>query len=188
MAGTFHIQLFIRFAGLMRTLAVSLLLFLMAVRSDAQEYLAGVRGGYSFLDTSHFFVQTEAFAGANLPWDWNLLGSGFWLKPRVEISAGVLNNQDQEAFIGTAGPVLELRKGKFPVTLVGGVSPTFLSRHRFPSRDLGGRFEFTDHIGLDWYVTQSVTLGWQYHHMSNAGIYQKNPGLNLQMLSVSYRF
>ena len=57
-----------------------------------------------------------------------------------------------------------------------------------PDSDLGGWFEFTDHVGLNWHITKQFTVGWRYQHMSNAGIYARNPGLNLQMLSVSYSF
>jgi hypothetical protein len=41
---------------------------------------------------------------------------------------------------------------------------------------------------LDWHITKDFTVGWRYQHMSNAGIYKHNPGLNLMMLSASYSF
>jgi lipid A 3-O-deacylase len=78
--------------------------------------------------------------------------------------------------------------GKLPVTLEGGISLTALSRFEFPDRDLGGWFEFTDHAGLNWHINKQFTVGWRYQHMSNAGFYKRNPGLNLQMLSASYTF
>ena len=38
------------------------------------------------------------------------------------------------------------------------------------------------------HITKHFTLGWRFQHMSNAGIYKANPGLNQQMLSTSYSF
>jgi hypothetical protein len=86
------------------------------------------------------------------------------------------------------GLVIELHKGKCPMTLDFGASPTILSRYDFSQRDLGGRFQFTDNLGLDWHISNYFTVGWRFQHMSNAGIYKRNPGLNLQMLSASYKF
>ena len=163
------------------------LLFSMEKYVGAQDYLVGARGGSSFETDAGYFRQGEIFAARNLPWHWD----PFWglnLKPRVEVSAGCLSGGQQDGFVGTLGPVIEVQEKKFPVVLVGGVSPTFLSRYNFSERDLGGRFEFTDHIGLDWHVTKCFTVGWRFQHMSNASIYKHNPGLNLQMLSSSYSF
>jgi lipid A 3-O-deacylase len=153
----------------------------------AQDYLVGLRAGSSFESDAGDFQQVDVSRSRYLPWLWG--SRDRWnLKPRWEVSAGWLDDRGRQGFVGTTGPVLELRAGKFPVTLEGGVSLTALSRYESPDRDLGGRFQFTDHVGLDWHITKRFTLGWRYQHTSNAGIYSRNPGLNLQMLSVSYTF
>jgi|HubBroStandDraft_2_1064218.scaffolds.fasta_scaffold371398_1 lipid A 3-O-deacylase len=170
-----------------RIITLLLLLLSMACDVGAQDYLVGVRGGSSFEGNAGYFRQADIFAGGNLPWQWDSY-FGLSFKPRVEASAGCLSGGSKDGFVGTLGPVIELREGEFPVTLEGGVSPTLLSRYNFSERNLGGRFEFTDHLGLDWRITKYFTAGWRYQHMSNAGIYKHNPGLNLQMLSASYRF
>jgi hypothetical protein len=164
-----------------------LLLFSVAGYARAQDYLVGVRAGSSFQSNAGYFREAEVYADRNLPWQWNSY-FGLSFKPRVEASAGWLSGGSKDGFVGTLGPVIELREGKFPVTLDGGASPTVLSRYKFNEKDIGGRFEFTDHVGLDWHLTKCFTVGWQYQHMSNAGIYKHNPGLNLQMLSASYGF
>jgi lipid A 3-O-deacylase len=170
-----------------RSVVASLLVISFAARGQAQDYLVGARGGISFENDACCFRQAEAFAGIDLPWQWNA-SFGLALKPRVEMSGGCLNYEDENGFVGTLGPVIELGYRKFPVTLEGGISPTFLSKYNFALRDLGGRFQFTDHIGLDWHITKNFTVGWRFQHMSNAGIYHHNPGLNLQMLSIGYNF
>ena len=170
-----------------KTVTVAALIIISACRIQAQQYIAGVRGGASFGKNPGNFQEADVFTGMYLPWLWGSQ-NGLNLKPRVEVSAGWLNNEGDSAFVGTLGPAVELREGKFPVTLDGGVSLSALSRSDFPERNLGGWFEFTDHIGLNWHVTESITLGLRYQHMSNAGFYRHNPGLNLLMLSFGYRF
>lgn len=156
-------------------------------RAKAQNYLIGVRGGTSFECDAGRFQQGDVFGAKYLPWLWGW-GNGLNLKPRWDASAGWLNNEGREAFVGTTGPALELRVGKFPVTLEAGAAFTALSRSQFPDRDLGGWFQFTEGVGLDWHFTKRCALGWRFQHMSNASIYRQNPGLNLQMLSFSYSF
>jgi len=165
----------------------SFFLFLSACRGETQDYLVGVRGGASFEGDAGNFQQVDVYAGRYLPWLWGFQ-NGLNFKPRVEASAGWLHSEGDNGFVGTAGPVIELRIKKFPVTLEGGVSLTALSRSSFPERNLGGWFEFTDHACINWHVTDQFTVGWRFQHMSNAGIYQKNPGLNLMMLSANYSF
>jgi Lipid A 3-O-deacylase (PagL) len=178
----------IREAGLtFRHFAVMLFFLSLAHQSEAQDYLFGVRAGGSFEKDAGDFQQAEAFGGLYLPWLWGSK-TGFNLKPRVEGSAGCLDDRGEAGFVGTLGPVFELRKGGFPLSLEAGVSLTGLSRYDYEDRDLGGRFQFTDHAGLNWHITKKFTLGWRFQHMSNAHIYHCNPGLNQQMLSVSYSF
>jgi lipid A 3-O-deacylase len=81
-----------------------------------------------------------------------------------------------------------LRKGKFPLTLEGGASPTFLSRHDFGEKDFGDNVQFTSHPGVNWDITQHFNVDWRFQHMSNAGLSGHNPGLNLLIMSASYRF
>jgi len=112
----------------------------------------GIRGGTSFEKETGYFRQVDAFAGINLPWRRNSY-SGLYFKPRLEASAGWISGGGGDGFIGTLGPVIELHKGKFPVTLDFGASPTILSRYDFKQRDLGGWFQFSDHcrFGLAHY-------------------------------------
>ena len=174
-----------KYAGL--SLSGFLFLNLSTHQIEAQDYLLGVRGGATFEGDPGDFQQVDVFAARDLPWSWGS-DDGWNLKPRWEVSGGWLHGAGRAGFVGTTGPVLELGEKKFPVTLEGGISLSALSRYNFPDRDVGGWFEFTDHLGLNWHINKQFTVGWRYQHMSNAGIYRHNPGLNLQMLSASYRF
>ena len=165
----------------------SLFLVLFACPTQAQDYVVGVRGGSSFESDAGNFQQVDVFAGRYLPWLWGST-NGVNFKPQVQASAGWLHNNGDSGFVGTLGPDVELRIRKFPITLEGGASLSALSQSDFPERNLGGWFEFTDHIGFNWHINNQFTVGWRFQHMSNAGIYKCNPGLNLQMLSFSYSF
>ncbi len=168
-------------------LAVTIFLFTSACRSEAQNYLVGVRAGSSFEGDAGDFQEVDAYGGIYLPWLWGKK-NGLNFKLRVDGSAGCLNDRGEDGFIGTLGPVAEVHVGKFPVSIEGGVSLAGLSRYNFQDRDLGGWFQFVDHIGLNFRITQHVSLGWRFQHISNASIYRSNPGLNQMMLSATYSF
>ena len=177
---------------LLKTCLLSGLVSFVASRGLAddfgfQDLSVGTRGGLSFNGNTDRFRQIEAFADLNLPWHWNFY-SDWSLQPFADFSAGWLEGEHANAAIGSLGPALELRRGTFPLTLVGGSSPTLLSRHDFGNRDFGDDFQFTSYIGLNWDITRNISLGWRFQHMSNAGISKPNPGLNMQMISLSYRF
>jgi hypothetical protein len=43
-------------------------------------------------------------------------------------------------------------------------------------RDLGGAFEFREGIGADYFLLNGSRLGFSFNHISNAFIYDENPG------------
>ena len=63
--------------------------------------------------------------------------------------------------------------------------------HDIPLPDTS-RFNFTPEIGLglDFFVTPktAITIGYKYHHMSNAGISSRNPGLNSNVIYGGFSF
>lgn len=169
------------------SLTVLLILFCAAPDPRAQDFFAGARGGLSFESDGGRFHQVEIFGGANLPWRWNFY-SNWYLRPGADASGGWLSDSSDSGFIGSIGPFVNLGKGGIPVTLEGGVAPTFLSRHSFSSRNFGGNVQFTSYIGLDWRMTRHFTLGARFQHMSNASISHPNPGLNMGLFSLRYDF
>ena len=168
------------------------LLFLMttAGTSRAKEFsleTVGFRAGFSGPGSGEDFNQAEFFANWNLPWLWNL-GRRWYLEPRADVSLGWLGDRTDNAAIGTLGPSLVLSHGTIPVTLEGGIGPTLLSQHDFGTKDFGIKLQFTSHVGVDWDVTSRWRLGYRFQHMSNGGLSDHNPGLNMHMLGISYLF
>jgi len=133
------------------------------------------------------FRAGEAFLDCNLPVSWQL-GDSFSLKTRMDFTAGWLGREGLDAVTSSAGPAFVLKYKDLPLTLEAGSSSGLISRHEFGSVDLGGPVQFTTHIGMSWDITRHLRAGYRYEHISNAGIYKPNPGLNLQAFAFSYIF
>jgi hypothetical protein len=165
-------------------------LLLQTGSSRAEDFClesVGVRGGVSANPGRNEFHQAEFFGNWNLPWGWDL-GKEWYLQSRLDSSIGWLGDKGNNAGIGTVGPSVALSRERLPVSLEGGVSPTFLSRSEFGSKDFGTDIQFTSHIGLNWDFAAHWRLGYRFQHMSNAGLGSKNPGLNLHLFGLSYLF
>lgn len=175
----------IRGQTLMIALAVSLPCagFAQSLRLDS----AGVRASFYSSGAGRDFHQAEGFVNWDLPWDWDL-GSHWHLGSRLEASAGWLGESGADAAIFSGGPSLWLNHGQFPLSLEGGLSPTVLTRSDFRTKDFGVPFQFTSHVGLNLDIASKVRLSYRFQHMSNAGLSNRNPGLNLHMFGVSYLF
>ncbi len=129
----------------------------------------------------------QAFGKWNLPWGWEL-GKEWHLQTGLEVAGGWLGNSDNDAVVGLLGPTLVLRKGRSPLSLEGGSSPTLLSEHTFKNFNLGSDFQFTTHAGLYWDFATHWRVGYRFEHISNADLANPNPGLNMHLLSLSYVF
>lgn len=147
----------------------------------------GARAGFSHHHLSEHFVQSEAFADWQLPWTCRF-AEHWTLTPALELTAGWLTSSGRDAFVGTCGPMLRLARENFPIEVVGGSGVTGITRDRFGGTDFGTHIQFTSHIGVIGHLGAHVEIGYRIQHMSNAGLAKPNPGLNLHMFSLSYRF
>lgn len=68
-----------------------------------------------------------------------------------------------------------------------GWRPTLLSDHKFGQDDLGGPIQFSTHIGTSLSLNP-MTINYRYQHISNAELYDTNPGIDLHMIGVGVRF
>jgi hypothetical protein len=156
--------------------------------ADIELESAGMRFGFSVNPgTRGDLFQAEAFGDWHLPWDWSL-GRQWSLRPRLDLSAGGLTGMADQSFVGTLGPSLVVERPGLPVKLVAGCSPTVLSRSMFGNWDVGTWFQFTTHAGFALRLNSRCELGYRFQHMSNASLDENNPGLNLHMFSLAYRF
>ena len=107
----------------------------------------GVRGGASFTGgQGGEFYQTEAFADWNLPWKTES-DSGWFLQTKLNLSAGWLGGNGINARGGDLAPAVGFGRRHFPLSLEGGIGPTFISNYDFGSLNFGEKLQFTSFIG-----------------------------------------
>jgi hypothetical protein len=154
---------------------------------ELNRWQAGGRLGFDDGRNDEDFNQLEVFVSHLLPLS---LGGDTPLSFAVSLegSAGVISGGSTEGFVGAVGPGLAVGFWDDRLLLKAGVSPTIISKDNYGEEDLGGPVQFTSHIGLAAKVYSGLSVGYRLQHMSNAGLYDKNPGLNLHMLEVSWRF
>lgn len=148
---------------------------------------SGARYAVGASSSAWDFQQAEIFTDLDLPWHWDL-GHDFKLQSRLDISAGWLGNRWANGTVLGFGPLLSLSHEHFPVELVSGTGPTFLVHPDYGAKNFGDPVQFTTYLGFEWNVSDHWRLGYRIQHMSNAGMSEHNPGLNMNMFSLSYRF
>ncbi|MFM7816480.1 MAG: acyloxyacyl hydrolase, partial [Verrucomicrobiota bacterium] len=70
----------------------------------------------------------------------------------------------------SAGAALVVAQRSWPVSLVGGISPTVLSESQIGGKDYGMPFQFTSYAGLSLQLGSHVEVGYRFQHMSNASL------------------
>jgi hypothetical protein len=147
----------------------------------------GLRGGVNDHRNDEDLKQYEVFASWKLPWrrQWD---SGWKFGTFLEVNAGVLRGGGESAFVGSIGPGIYFTGFKEKLDISMGINPTIISRHEFGDEDLGGPINFTSHIGLNFNFSRHFSIGYRLQHMSNGVLYDVNPGLNMHMIEMSYRF
>jgi hypothetical protein len=162
--------------------------FILPSRAEESGWSAvGFRAGIDDGGNDEDFEQYEGFVLYELPWSWSF-APDWSLGTYLELNAGVLDAGGDTAFIGSIGPGLNLKAFGNRLVVWGGINPTYTSEDTFGDEDFGGSFQFTSHIGISFRPIRPLSIGYRFQHMSNAGIYSENPGLNLHMLGLAYYF
>lgn len=103
-----------------------------------------------------------------------------------EMALGVVRDKANSSLLFSMGPTLRLINYKNIVSASTGFKPSLITNHLFNDFDLGGALNFKSHIALTISLDIPVELGYRFEHMSNAGLYQKNPGVNFHYVEVVY--
>ena len=158
-----------------------------------ESFTLGFRGGFNATDRNVDFEQYEAFVHYKLPWTWRW-STGWGLDTRLDASAGALEGGDDTGFIGTIGPAVVLSRSTF-WSLEIGVGFTYLSEDEFgrpeiegAGENFGGEFQFSSHVGINYLFSNRWDLGYRFQHMSNADIEDPNPGLEMHLFQLGYRY
>jgi hypothetical protein len=147
----------------------------------------GLRGGVYDGRNDENFKQYESFITWTLPWIWHP-HRNWTIVTYFEANASVLRADGESAFVGSIGPGIYFSGFKEKLDISMGINPTIVSKPKFGGENLGGQINFTSHIGLNLNFTRHFSIGYRLQHMSNGVIYEHNPGLNMHMIEVGYRF
>jgi hypothetical protein len=171
--------------------AVAAMIFIHPVNTMAgrSSWEAGLRAGSSFSDDEESFNQYDLFASYGLPWSWQW-GRAIQVDTNLTTSVGVIDGGGQSGWVGSLGFefVFSGASGNHPLELRAGSALTLISDHEYGDEDLGGPMQFTHHISLYYWFLKNLSVLACVQHMSNAGIYDENPGVNMIMLAMVYRF
>jgi hypothetical protein len=148
---------------------------------------AGLRIGSSANSRGGQFFDSEVFVDWKLPVQWELPADWNW-QLRTETTLGYLSARGKNTLFGGLGPDVVIRPQGWRVSLNAGSNFVMLGRHQFGQKDLGDNFEFATHVGLNVDLARHLGIGYQYQHVSNAGLGIRNPGLNLHLIAIAYLF
>ena len=127
-------------------------------------------------------MQQALFIDFRLPWQWSP-----WpdvsASPKLVLEAGRFNQGSENRLFASLGPTLRLASDRWRVPLFMdlGLSPTIIDGSAFGDRDFGTSFNFTSHIalGLRFGRTKNHVVKLRLQHISNGGIDDVNPGVNM---------
>ncbi|NKB82275.1 MAG: hypothetical protein GKS05_10395 [Nitrospirales bacterium] len=133
------------------------------------------------------FEQFDVFAAMRIPGGWQY-DSGWEIRFRLNGSTGILQGGGNEGFIGTVSPGIVFRKPEWRLTIDGGPGLAFLSHENFGRQDLGGPIQIVGQGGVTIDIVSNLGLGWRFHHISDAGMYGTNRGVDIHLFELSYHF
>ncbi|MDP4534760.1 acyloxyacyl hydrolase [Alkalimonas collagenimarina] len=150
------------------------------------EYLKGagrVQGlRLAYRPSEYHFATLPILGDANLYWE---ASTNFWQYGQP--------SKYQSNVVLALSPVLKKQfanwSGK-PVFWELGVGVSVLTKREFAGKDLGSYFQFEDRLGLLIGLDQqsSKMLAIRYMHYSNAGLSNRNPGMDFLNIAYSWRF
>jgi hypothetical protein len=156
-----------------------------ATAKEIGPYSVGARFGTSVRgeDTE----QADIFVARNLSWN-RELASGWDLGTAIELDLSLLQHDDEEVAAGSISTDLVLSSPKDRFFLLSGVGVGVLEDDVLGDIKYGGPVFFLFHAGAGLRLTPWLSLGYRYSHMSNGGIYSRNPSLNLSMVELRFTF
>jgi hypothetical protein len=151
------------------------------------ERAIGVRIGISGPDKGERFHQEELFVLHALPWQWQW-PPGWLLSTQLDMAVGALHGAGKTAVIGSFSPGAVLTRPGSRLSILANVGMVFVSQDDFGDQAIGSSLQFGLYAGASYHVGRGVRLIYRYRHLSNAGLFRPNPGLEMHFLGLSYPF
>ncbi|WP_152765540.1 acyloxyacyl hydrolase [Alkalilimnicola sp. S0819] len=172
----------------MKRLAVCLCLLLGSAAASGAGLELGLRGGQGGANLdSGTVTRQEVFLRRPLARRYGL-GGRWQARPYWALTAGTLKaDGDHSAALGVGGGARFAPQGA-SLGLDLGLSAFWLEEYELDSFELGGHWQFTSHLGVYWQPHPRWGLTYRVQHTSNAGLYRRNEGLNMQTLELWYRW
>lgn len=100
---------------------------------------------------------------------------------RMEIAVGLVDGSGHSRPFVSAGSVWQLNYSNTPVFVEFGFSPTLLGGSTLGAHDLGGNLHFTSSLAVGMVLGQgrNARIALRIQHLSNGGLHDRNPGLDL---------
>jgi hypothetical protein len=161
----------------MRFICIYALMFCLislpsAFAAEEKALEVGVRGGAIHESGRNHYTSVEVYMMKNMTWKASLSDS-IKLKTRFDAGIGYLDAEGDYGGWLAMGVNLVLSFDGL-VEFETGFRPTLLPVYEFGDEHYGGIVQFSSHAGLafNW---NDVILSYRMQHISNAGIYSKNP-------------
>jgi lipid A 3-O-deacylase len=69
-----------------------------------------------------------------------------------------------------------------------GIGATVFDSTHVGNKEISTNFQFGDHLGVGYRITNDMMIGYRFSHFSNASIKRPNPGLNVNQIVLNKRF
>ncbi len=134
-------------------------------------------------------TQQAFFADFSLPWRWTTW-KNVSIAPRLTVEAGRFESGSEHRFFASFGPSVRLTSDahRVPLFVDVGISPTVINGSQYGDNDFGTSSNFTLHValGLRFGRTKNQVVKLRYQHISNGGINNTNPGVNMVGIDFSF--
>ncbi|WP_373501212.1 acyloxyacyl hydrolase [Desulfococcus sp.] len=115
-------------------------------------------------------------------------GDGWTLTPALVCAVSLLHAADDTGIMAGFGPQLELTFPWDRLTAFATVRPSGLTEHEYGREDLGGWFTLATDVGARIDLGSRIMVGYAWEHISNANLYDNNPGLNFHVIELGLKF
>ncbi len=110
--------------------------------------------------------------------------------PKLTLETGRFESGSEHRSFASFGPSVRLTSDahRVPLFVDLGISPTLINGSQYGQNDFGTSFNFTAHValGLRFGPTKSQVVKLRYQHISNGGINNINPGVNMVGIDFSF--
>jgi len=104
------------------------------------------------------------------------------------MAVGALNGAGKTAVIGSFSPGVVLTRPGSRLSILANVGIVLVSEDDFGDQAIGSPLQFGLYAGASYHLGRGVQLSYWYRHLSNAGLFRPNPGLEMHFLGLSYHF